>query len=160
MVSEKIKVLYVDDEENFDLAYAITVHKSQGSDFKNVFLIVPQKQSLLSKELLYTALTRSKFRLFIFVQDTEENLLMKAKNNSHLIHRNTSLFKGPINKKGKYSITEYLPKFNELFCKYPFYPLFRELKLIFTFGCPNVLLTLLATTGLLAVLTGAVDVFL
>lgn len=93
----------VDDEENFDLAYAITVHKSQGSDFRNVFLVVPQKQSLLSKELLYTALTRSKFRLFLFVQDTEENLLMKAKNNSHLIHRNTSIFSEPINKKGKYS---------------------------------------------------------
>lgn len=93
----------VDDEENFDLAYAITVHKSQGSDFKNVFLVVPQKQSLLSKELLYTALTRSKFRLFLFVQDVEDNLLMKAKNTSHLIHRNTSVFKVPVNKKEKYS---------------------------------------------------------
>lgn len=93
----------VDDEENFDLAYAITVHKSQGSDFKNVFLVVPQKQSLLSKELLYTALTRSKFRLFLFVQDVEDNLLMKAKNTSHLIHRNTSVFKDPVNKKEKYS---------------------------------------------------------
>src|SRR6202008_549280 len=40
----------IDSEENFDLAYAITVHKSQGSDFKNVFLVIPQKQSLLSKE--------------------------------------------------------------------------------------------------------------
>jgi exodeoxyribonuclease V alpha subunit len=94
---------YVDDEENFDLAYAITVHKSQGSDFKNVFLVVPKKQSLLSKELIYTALTRSKYRLFIFVQDSEENLLLKAKNNSHLIHRNTSIFKEPVNKKGKFS---------------------------------------------------------
>lgn len=93
----------IDNEENFDLAYAITVHKAQGSDFKNVFLVIPQKQSLLSKELLYTALTRSKFRLFLFVQDVEENLLMKAKNTSHLIHRNTSIFKDPVNKKGKYS---------------------------------------------------------
>lgn len=94
---------YVDDEENFDLAYAISVHKSQGSDFKNVFLVIPQKQSLLSKELLYTALTRSKYRLFLFVQDTEENLLMKAKNTSHLIHRNTSIFVEPFDKKGKFS---------------------------------------------------------
>lgn len=93
----------VDDEENFDLAYAITVHKSQGSDFKNVFLIIPKKQSLLAKELIYTALTRSKYRLFIFLQDGEDNLLLKAKNNSHLIHRNTSIFKTPINKKGKFS---------------------------------------------------------
>ena len=94
---------YVDDEENFDLAYAITVHKSQGSDFKNVFLVIPQKQALLSKELIYTALTRSKYRLFIFIQESKENLLMKAKNTSHLIHRNTSIFNSPIDKKGNYS---------------------------------------------------------
>jgi len=93
---------YVDDEENFDLAYAITVHKSQGSDFRNVFLVVPQKQSLLSKELLYTALTRSKFRLFIFVQDAGENLLMIAKNNSHLINRNTSIYSEPVDKKARF----------------------------------------------------------
>jgi exodeoxyribonuclease V alpha subunit len=94
---------YVDDEENFDLAYAISVHKSQGSDFKNVFLIVPRKESLLSKELLYTALTRSKFRLFIFVQETDDNLLLKAKNTSHLIQRNTSVFTKPESRKGKFS---------------------------------------------------------
>jgi ATP-dependent exoDNAse (exonuclease V) alpha subunit len=93
----------IDDEENFDLAYAITVHKSQGSDFRNVLLVVPEKQSLLSKELLYTALTRSKYRLFIFIQDTETNLLLKAKNNSHLIHRNTSLFNNPKDNREKYS---------------------------------------------------------
>ena len=97
---------YVDDEENFDLAYAITVHKSQGSDFRNVFLVIPEKQSLLSKELLYTALTRSKFRLFIFVQDVEENLLMIAKNNSHLVNRNTSIYSEPFDKKAKF-IPEY-----------------------------------------------------
>lgn len=93
---------YVDDEENFDLAYAITVHKSQGSDFRNVFLVVPKKQSLLSKELLYTALTRSKYRLFIFVEDTEENLMMFAKNNSHLVNRNSSIYSEPIDKKAKF----------------------------------------------------------
>jgi len=95
-------IFSIDDEENFDLAYAITVHKSQGSDFRNVFLVVPEKRALLSKELLYTALTRSKYRLFIFIQNSEENLLMKAKNNSHLLHRNTSIFKEPMDQKGRY----------------------------------------------------------
>ena len=92
---------YVDSEENFDLAYAISVHKSQGSDFKNVFLIIPKKRALLSKELIYTALTRSKYRLFLFIEDTEDNLLLRAAQTSHLIHRNTSIFNAPIdNKKG------------------------------------------------------------
>jgi hypothetical protein len=78
------------------------VHKSQGSDFRNVFLVIPQKQSLLSKELLYTSLTRSKYRLFIFVQKTDENLLMIAKNNSHLVNRNSSIFSEPVDKKAKF----------------------------------------------------------
>lgn len=86
---------YVDSEENFDLAYAISVHKSQGSDFKNVFLVIPKKRVLLSKELIYTALTRSKYRLFLFIEDTEDDLLLRAAKTSHLIHRNTSVFDAP-----------------------------------------------------------------
>ncbi len=90
---------YVDSEENFDLAYAISIHKSQGSDFKNVFLVIPKKRALLSKELIYTALTRSKYRLFLFIEDTEDNLLLKAAQTSHLIHRNTSIFNSPVDHK-------------------------------------------------------------
>ncbi len=86
---------YVDSEENFDLAYAISVHKAQGSDFKNVFLVIPKKRALLSKELIYTALTRSKYRLFLFIEDTEEDLLLRAMSTSHLLHRNTSIFDVP-----------------------------------------------------------------
>ena len=92
----------IDSEDNFDLAYCITIHKSQGSDFKNVFLVIPNKLTLLSKELIYTALTRSKFRLFLFVQETEENLLEIAKNVSHLQNRNSSIFKDPLDYRQKY----------------------------------------------------------
>jgi len=45
-------------DENLELAYALTVHKAQGSDFGYAFLVVPQKASTLSRELLYTGLTR------------------------------------------------------------------------------------------------------
>jgi len=41
-----------------DLAYCISVHKSQGSGFSKVFFILPSGSSLVSRELLYTALTR------------------------------------------------------------------------------------------------------
>ena len=40
----------------FTLAYAITVHKSQGSDFETVFLVLPQAAGTMSRELLYTAI--------------------------------------------------------------------------------------------------------
>lgn len=47
--------------------YAMTIHKSQGSEFDHVMVVLPQHggQSLLSKELLYTAVTRSQNRLSI-----------------------------------------------------------------------------------------------
>ncbi|MEH6462528.1 MAG: exodeoxyribonuclease V subunit alpha [Shewanella psychromarinicola] len=48
-----------------DTCYAMTVHKSQGSEFDRVSFVLPHKPSpaqwqLLSKELLYTAITRAK----------------------------------------------------------------------------------------------------
>ena len=48
--------------EKLELAYALTVHKSQGSDFDIVFLILPKNASTLSRELLYTGLTRFRKR--------------------------------------------------------------------------------------------------
>ena len=59
------------EDEDYELAYAITIHKAQGSDFRNVFLVLPGKRSLLSKELLYTALTRSKRSTTLFLQEEE-----------------------------------------------------------------------------------------
>ena len=42
-------------------AFAMTVHKSQGSEFDRVLLILPDRDApLLSRELLYTAITRAK----------------------------------------------------------------------------------------------------
>jgi len=90
----------VKENEDFELAYAITVHKSQGSDFRNVFLVVPTKRSLLSKELLYTALTRSKRSTTVFLQEEEgRKVLEDARNHSAVLERNTSIFEPPENAK-------------------------------------------------------------
>ena len=88
------------EDENFELAYAITVHKSQGSDFRNVFLVVPSKRGLLSKELLYTALTRAKRSTTVFLQKEEgRKVLEEARNHSAVLERNTSIFELPENAK-------------------------------------------------------------
>jgi len=50
---------------DLELAYALTVHKAQGSEFGIVILVIGEPSSLLSKELLYTAITRQKNRLVI-----------------------------------------------------------------------------------------------
>jgi exodeoxyribonuclease V alpha subunit len=54
-----------------DTVYAMTIHKSQGSQFDTAAVLLPQPDSrLLSRELLYTALTRARRRLI--VAGTEE----------------------------------------------------------------------------------------
>jgi exodeoxyribonuclease V alpha subunit len=46
-----------------ETVYAMTVHKSQGSEFEEVLLILPAEDSpILSRELIYTALTRARKR--------------------------------------------------------------------------------------------------
>lgn len=50
-------------------SYAITVHKSQGSEWKRVFLVLHSShQTMISRELLYTAITRARQELFIIVE--------------------------------------------------------------------------------------------
>jgi exodeoxyribonuclease V alpha subunit len=50
---------------DIDTAYAITVHKSQGSEYDTVVVILPPVDSpLVSRELVYTAVTRAKQRVF------------------------------------------------------------------------------------------------
>ena len=44
-----------------ELAYAMTVHKSQGSEFDRVVIVLPEQDSeFVTREILYTALTRAK----------------------------------------------------------------------------------------------------
>lgn len=49
------------------LAYAITIHKSQGSEFNNVLVVLPQETDnpLLSRPLVYTGVTRAKDRAVV-----------------------------------------------------------------------------------------------
>lgn len=55
----------IDEKWPLSLAYALTVHKVQGSQFEWVIVILPKRHMILSRELLYTALTRHKNRVFI-----------------------------------------------------------------------------------------------
>lgn len=48
-------------QDSLDHAYAMTVHKSQGSEFKDLALVLPPAEHpALTREVLYTALTRAK----------------------------------------------------------------------------------------------------
>lgn len=81
-------------EENLELAYAISVHKAQGSEFERVYIIIPKnKKSLLSTELFYTALTRARQHCTLFVEQDISSLIgMRRLEASKLRHINSSLF--------------------------------------------------------------------
>ncbi len=50
-----------------ETVYAMTIHKSQGSEFDNVLILLPHQFSpLLSRELVYTGITRAKQRVSIW----------------------------------------------------------------------------------------------
>jgi exodeoxyribonuclease V alpha subunit len=68
-----------DDITDLDLAYAITVHKSQGSEFEAVVIpVLTQHFKMLFRNLIYTALTRAR-RLAVLV-GTRKALALSVKN--------------------------------------------------------------------------------
>ena len=76
-----------------ELAYALTIHKTQGSEFGVTFLIVPNPCRLLSREMLYTALTRHKNKVIILHQGDFRDLHRFSKDQaSDVVRRMTNLF--------------------------------------------------------------------
>jgi len=81
-------------EDNLELAYAISVHKAQGSEFQRTYVIVPKsKTALLSPELFYTAVTRATRHCTLMIeQDVSVLINIRRREKSHLLHINSSLF--------------------------------------------------------------------
>ncbi len=81
-------------EDNLELAYAISIHKAQGSEFERVYVVVPKsKQTLLSTELFYTAITRARCHCTLLVEQDVTSLLgMRRLEASRLRRINSSLF--------------------------------------------------------------------
>lgn len=89
---------FSEDGGTIELAYAITVHKSQGSDFDTVFFILPKSGRILSRELIYTGLTRAKGKLVLLVEGEDPHWIFnysKAEA-SETYRRNTHLFSSQI----------------------------------------------------------------
>jgi exodeoxyribonuclease V alpha subunit len=60
----------VDSLPAHELAFALTVHKSQGSEYDQVLFVLPPEggRRLLTKELVYTAITRAKRRVIVWAR--------------------------------------------------------------------------------------------
>lgn len=78
-VNEQNHTLSLSRLPNYEPAYVMTVHKSQGSEFAHTLLIMPHTTSpVLTKELLYTAVTRAKDKFTLF---SYEHIWRKAVEN-------------------------------------------------------------------------------
>lgn len=62
----RVVTYYANNIDNLKLAYAISIHKAQGSEFPNVIMpILPSYQMMLKKKIIYTGVTRAKQKLII-----------------------------------------------------------------------------------------------
>lgn len=92
---------------DLELAYALTVHKAQGSEFGKAILVLGEPGRMLSKELLYTAITRQKDKLVILYNDAAYRLRdYSSMACSEVARRFTCLFEVP-------NIVEYKKKYYE-----------------------------------------------
>ena len=75
--------------ENLELAYCLSVHKSQGSEFPVVVMpVTPGPPMLLTRNLFYTALTRA--RAMVVLVGREE-VVQQMVHNDHILRRYTTL---------------------------------------------------------------------
>ncbi len=75
--------------EDLDLAHAITVHKSQGSEYPVVVLVIPPTAPrLLTRNLLYTAVTRARQKLLLV---TSRSIVQMMISNNRIVGRQTLL---------------------------------------------------------------------
>lgn len=75
------------DLPGYDAAFAITIHKSQGSEFNTVLMIIPDKLSrVITRQLLYTGVTRAKTRVIIVgnIEIIKKAINLSVKRNSGL----------------------------------------------------------------------------
>ena len=86
---EKVAWYAYSELDELELAYAITIHKAQGSEFDVVVMAVPPASNmLLTRNLLYTGMTRAK-KLLVLIGN--KNIIEFMINNSDIKKRNTGL---------------------------------------------------------------------
>lgn len=94
----EITISSAGDIDALILGYAITVHKSQGSEWPKVFLCFHHTHAtMLQRELLYTAVTRAREELFCICEpDTFEKGIVRQRIKGNTWQEKAEFFKGKI----------------------------------------------------------------
>lgn len=75
---------------DYETAFAMTIHKSQGSEFDSTMILIPHQHSpIITKELLYTAVTRAKKQVLLFCNESvlEKGIQKSVRKPSGLMDR-------------------------------------------------------------------------
>lgn len=75
---------------SFELVYAMTIHKTQGSEFNRVAIVLPEYHSrILSRELIYTGVTRAKNAVEVYCTKSvwRKSLAKRVSRNSGLFDK-------------------------------------------------------------------------
>lgn len=93
-----IKIKNAGELNNLGLGYAITVHKSQGSEFDKVFFCLHQSHAtMIQRELMYTAVTRAKKELFIICEpDSFIKGIVNQRIKGNSLEEKAEFFKGKL----------------------------------------------------------------
>lgn len=94
----EVTITKANDIKNLLLAYAITVHKAQGSEWRKVFFILHQSHAcMIQRELLYTAVTRAKEELYIICEpESMVNGIRSQKIKGNTLKEKAEYFKGKV----------------------------------------------------------------
>ena len=85
----KTSIYEYNELEQLEHSYCITIHKAQGSEFDVIIMIIPQAAPmLLTRNLLYTGITRAKKLLVVIGNNNIVNYMIK---NVDSKKRNTGL---------------------------------------------------------------------
>lgn len=106
----RLRMLDTDDIVSLDtaseinsllLSYALTFHKSQGSEWERVFVLLHQSHNtMLQRELLYTGITRARKELYVICEpDTFYKGVMNQRIKGTTLEEKAEYFKGLIDKK-------------------------------------------------------------
>ena len=92
------------DVNSILLSYALTIHKSQGSEWRKVFLVLHTSHAtMIQRELLYTAVTRAKEELYVICEPNSFiNGITSQKIKGNTLAEKAEWFKGKVEANGGY----------------------------------------------------------